>query len=102
MSNIKIVRNLTANATHLMNVVDTHRGVSHGVGYDRPDRGSALCGRLIDDGVVMREGTKVRCRVCRFLDEHDLAEKVAEAGIGHAEDVEVPRDLVDGFSQMRD
>lgn len=65
----EVVRNIGSNKTHVADVESSTMGSLIGKPYRRPDRATrALCGVSISDGVVMREGTKVRCSPCRYLD----------------------------------
>ena len=66
----EVVRNLKSDHTHIADVTYTRTAFVFGKQYRQPDPSTtrALCGVRIIDGVVMREGTKVRCRACRFVD----------------------------------
>lgn len=68
----QVVRELYEQQTHLANVTQTHAAVQFGATYRMPDPASTrtFCDKPVKDGVVMREGTKVRCRVCRWIDAH--------------------------------
>lgn len=66
----RVVRNMGAEVTHLADLEGTLAAFFAGAAYRRPIPGTiALCGVAIKDGVVMREGSRVKCRACRFLAE---------------------------------
>lgn len=67
---LEVVRNMTSNRTHLMEVEDVVMAHQFGATYEMPVPGEALCGVSIEDGVVMQAGTKVKCRPCRWIEEH--------------------------------
>ena len=68
----QVVRNLAAHETHVADVPWTSAAVQFGAPYRKPPPSTrALCGVHIRDGVVMREGTKVRCHACRYLSEKE-------------------------------
>ena len=59
--------------THLADVDSTTAAVVFSSIYRKPpDDTVSLCGTHITNGVVMQEGTKVRCRFCRRRDEKGL------------------------------
>jgi len=67
----EIVRSFKSEQTHLADVESTHAAVAFGATYRRPPVGTrALCGVHIRDGVVMQEGTKVKCRTCSALERN--------------------------------
>lgn len=64
----EVVRNMSHHRTHLADVEQTVSAVAFGASYRAPVPGTkALCGVEIKDGVVMEEGTPVRCRTCVSL-----------------------------------
>lgn len=68
----EVVRNFGANVTHLADVESTAASIAFGATYRKPPEDTVtLCKVRIRDGVVMREGTKVKCRTCRLLAEAD-------------------------------
>lgn len=68
----EVVRNMGMHKTHLADVESTSGALSFGVPYRKPPTDTrALCGAHIRDGVVMQEGTKVRCSACRYLNSKE-------------------------------
>lgn len=64
----EVVRNMRSEKTHLAEVERYTLEESFGVEYKRPSLFTvALCGVAIDDGVVMRPGSVVRCGPCRHI-----------------------------------
>jgi hypothetical protein len=61
-----VVRNFGSERTHLMRPTSISHAVVFGKDYRRPDDGPALCGVRITDGVVMRDGSNLKCPTCRY------------------------------------
>lgn len=64
----EVVRNLRSEQTHLADIDRSSGAVIFGKPYRKPPVDTqALCGVKISDGVVMREGTKTKCRACLHI-----------------------------------
>lgn len=64
----QVVRNYRHEMTHIAEVTAVTAAVAFGHHYSKPAVDTrALCGVHIRDGIVMREGTKVKCSSCRYL-----------------------------------
>jgi hypothetical protein len=63
-----VTREFGFEVTHLIDTDRTDAAVKFGAPYRRVD-GEAVCGKTLTDGVVMPDGYKVKCRVCRKINE---------------------------------
>lgn len=63
----RVVRRLGSNKTHVAKVEIAFKGKVFGASYLDPGAVTAACGVKIHDGVIMRPGTKTKCRTCVYL-----------------------------------
>jgi hypothetical protein len=63
-----VTREFGIETTHLIDTEKVDAAVKFGAPYRRVD-GRGVCGKDLVDGVVMPDGYKVKCRVCRKIDE---------------------------------
>lgn len=70
----EVVRRFKSDTTHVADVDVDRITIGHFIqDYRRPADGTvALCGVKIKDGVIMREGSSVRCRACRHLNMSNM------------------------------
>lgn len=64
----EVVRNLRSEMTHLADIDRSSGAIIFGKPYRKPPTDTkALCGVTISDGVVMREGSTLKCRACKHV-----------------------------------
>lgn len=68
-----IAREFGIETSHLIDTDAVTAGYAFGVTYRRVD-GPAVCGKTLRDGVVLPEGRRVKCRVCRALARKEQSE----------------------------
>ena len=67
-----VVRNFGSSKTHLADVTSTSGGLAFGKPYRKPPSSTrALCGVRIIDGVVMQEGTRLKCSACLYFNDKE-------------------------------